>query len=352
MNKLALKILVGIIATSLAVCAGFFSIVGLSKLFAGAMIAVIAMASTLEASKLVIASFLYQSWETVSKALRFYLLLALIVIASITSIGIYGFLSGAYQTTKSKYDLTKTVVDSLSAQKNYYQNALTTLQNQTNSKNTQLVNLSNIRTSQENRAAAQATNNRSSYYTDQSSRQTDASIKQLNLEIDNLNKKTIAYTDSVSKMEVAITQAGLKSELSSELGSLVYISNVLNVPMDKVVNVLIILFIIVFDPLAICMVLVFNFLNKPEEILNLKKEEEIADILVEFEEVKEEEIETPIEMPIQPTETPLEPTELETQNTNTQENVKTDKVDKKPSSSIDPLREQEKEAKRRGTYPY
>ena len=351
MNKLALKILVGIIATSLAVCAGFFSIVGLSKLFAGAVVAVIAMASTLEASKLVIASFLYQSWQTVSKVLRFYLLLALIVIASITSIGIYGFLSGAYQTTKSKYDLTKTVVDSLSAQKNYYQNALTTLQNQTNSKNTQLVNLSNIRSSQENRAATQVTNNRSSYYTDQSSKQTDASIKQLNLEIDNLNKKTIAYTDSVSKMEVAITQAGLKSDLSSDLGSLVYISKVLNVPMDKVVNVLIILFIIVFDPLAICMVLVFNFLNKPEEILNLKKEEEIADISVEFEEVKNEEIETPIEMSVQSTETPQEPTELETQTTNTQEEVKTDKVDK-IANGVDPLRDAEKEAKRRGSYPY
>jgi hypothetical protein len=278
------------------------------------------------------------------------LLLALVVIASITSIGIYGFLSGAYQTTKSKYDLTKTVVDSLSAQKNYYQNALTTLQNQTNSKNTQLVNLSNIRSSQENRAATQVTNNHSSYYTDQSSKQTDANIKQLNLEIDNLNKKTIAYTDSVSKMEVAITQAGLKSELSSELGSLVYISNVLNVPMDKVVNILIILFIIVFDPLAICMVLVFNFLNKPEEILNLKKEEEIADMIVEFEEVLNEEIETPIEMPVQPTEAPQEPTELETQTTNTQEEIKTDKVDNK--AAADALREAEKESRRRGSYPY
>ena len=86
----------------------FFSIVGLSKLFAGSAAAVIAMASTLEASKLVIASFLYQSWETVSKVLRAYLMIAIFVIAGITSIGIYGFLSNAYQTTKSKYDLTKT----------------------------------------------------------------------------------------------------------------------------------------------------------------------------------------------------------------------------------------------------
>ena len=60
MNKTALKILVGFVALALAACAAFFSIVGLSKLFAGAMLAVIAMASTLEISKLVIASYLYQ----------------------------------------------------------------------------------------------------------------------------------------------------------------------------------------------------------------------------------------------------------------------------------------------------
>ena len=92
MNKTFLKFLVGAVALSLAGCAAFFSIVGLSKLFAGAAMAVIVMASTLEASKLVIASFLYQFWKTASKALRSYLLIAISIIAIITSIGIYGFI--------------------------------------------------------------------------------------------------------------------------------------------------------------------------------------------------------------------------------------------------------------------
>jgi hypothetical protein len=65
----------------------------------------------------------------------------------------------------------------------------------------------------------------------------------------------------------------LKNEISSELGSLAYISRVLHVEMDSVVNILIILFIIVFDPLAICMVLAFNFMSKPEE--DTKPEEEV-----------------------------------------------------------------------------
>jgi hypothetical protein len=265
MNKTILKISIGFIALALAICAAFFSIVGLSKLFAGAAIAVIAMASTLEASKLVIASFLSQYWTTVNKTLRAYLITAVVIIAAITSIGIYGFLSGAYQETKSKYDLTQTQTDSLTVKKTYYETSVNAFKTQLESKNNQLTNLTNIRNSQENRATQLINNNRSSNSADRSARQTDANIKSLTTEIDNLNKQVIVYSDSVSKMNVAITQLGLKNEISSELGSLAYISRVLGIPMDNVVNILIILFIIVFDPLAITMVLAFNFLNKKKE---------------------------------------------------------------------------------------
>lgn len=280
MNKTVLKLLVGIVALSLAGCAAFFSIVGLSKLFAGAAAAVIVMASTLEASKLVIASFLYQSWTSISKVLRGYLVTAMVIIATITSIGIYGFLSGAYQTTKSKYDLTQTQTDSLKVQQSYFESSVAIYKSQLESKNTQLSNLTSIRNSQELRANQLVTNKRSTRSADRSAKETDASIKSINAEIDALNKKIIAYSDSASKMSIAVTQVGLKNDISSELGSLAYISNVLNVPMDKVVNILIILFIIVFDPLAICMVLVFNFMNKDhlkDELVEIPFEEDTYD---------------------------------------------------------------------------
>ena len=195
MNKTLLKLLVGAVALSLAVCAAFFSIVGLSKLFAGAAVAIIVMASTLEASKLVIASFLYQFWKTASKALRSYLLVAISIIAVITSIGIYGFLSAAYQETKSKYDLTQTQTDSLTVKKTYYESSVVTFKDQLTAKTTQLTNLTNIRNSQELRATELVNKNRSSRSADRSAKETDASIKQINAEIDNLNKKIIAYSD-------------------------------------------------------------------------------------------------------------------------------------------------------------
>ena len=285
MNKHVLKFLVVLIAISLAGCAAFFSIVGLSKLFAGAAIAVMIMASTLEASKLVITSFLYQAWSTINKTLRLYLLIAISIIAIITSIGIYGFLSSAYSETKSKYDLTQTQTDSLSTQKSYYESSVDNFKLQLTTKTNQLTNLSSIRNSQEARASQLVTNKRSSKSADRSAKETDAAIKLINLDIDNLNKNIITYSDSAKKMQVKITQLGLKNNISSELGSLSYVARLLNVSMDSVVNVLIILLIIVFDPLAICMVLVFNSMSKtskdnkpkeePQKEINFPKEEYI-----------------------------------------------------------------------------
>lgn len=296
MNKTALKILVGFVALALAACAAFFSIVGLSKLFAGAMVAVIAMASTLEISKLVIASYLYQQWKVVNKTLRVYLISAVTIIAIITSIGIYGFLSGAYQTTKSKYDLTQSITDSLSVKKSYFDSGLISYQSQLESKTAQLNNLSSIRNSQEQRASNLINSNKSFKSVEKSASNTDKSIKVLNKEIAQLNDSIVKYSTESSKLKLNITQASIQNELSSELGSLTYISKVLNIPMDKVVNILIILFMIVFDPLAICMVIAYNQLNesKPDNEDNLDdfSDEELAEIV---DEIQSETPQEPIE---------------------------------------------------------
>ena len=265
MNKTLLKFSVGLVALSLAVCAAFFSIAGLSKLFAGASIAVIAMAVTLEASKLVIASFLYRTWSTVNKVLRIYLIGAVTIIALITSIGIYGFLSAAYQNTKAEYELSVTASDSLTVRQTYYDNALTAFKIQLESKNNQLQNLSTIRSSQEQRAASLVSNNKSSRSTDRVAARTDSDIKTVNAEIAKLNDSIIKFSTESAKLKLASTQSKLKNETNSELGSLTFISKVTGLEMDTVVNILIILFMIVFDPLAICMVLAFNQLNSKDE---------------------------------------------------------------------------------------
>ena len=83
--------LIAFSALSVSASAAFYSVYGLSKLFAGAQFQVIIMASSLEFAKLVTASLLYQYWGTINKALRTYLSIATIILVLITSMGIYGF---------------------------------------------------------------------------------------------------------------------------------------------------------------------------------------------------------------------------------------------------------------------
>ena len=94
--------LIALSAFSVSASAAFYSISGLSKLFAGAAFAVIVMAASLEVAKLVIASLLYQYRKTLPLLLKGYLSIACAVLILITSMGIYGFLSAAYQDTANK----------------------------------------------------------------------------------------------------------------------------------------------------------------------------------------------------------------------------------------------------------
>jgi len=262
MNKKLLYYLIGFLSVLLAATAAFFSIAGLAKLFAGAAIPVIIMASSLEISKLIIASFLYRYWKTVSTVLKSYLLIATFIIMTITSIGIYGFLSSAYQNTKNSYDLSATFTDSLNSKKIYYETYVATYQKQIGQQNERLNQLNSIRTSQENRLNSQTG---SSYQNTKSSRLTDNQINEVSKDISRLNEIVLKYTDSINKITVAATQSKLKNNLTSDLGPLQFISSILGVSMDYVVNVLIILFIVVFDPLAICLVLAYNFMKSDLE---------------------------------------------------------------------------------------
>ena len=89
--------LVGISALFIAGSAAFFSVFGLSKLFAGEALAVIIMAGSSEFGKLVAASFLYRYWSKISRWLKIYMTVGVITLVGITSAGIFGFLSNAYQ---------------------------------------------------------------------------------------------------------------------------------------------------------------------------------------------------------------------------------------------------------------
>ena len=98
-------LLLGLSALFVAFNAAFFSVSGLSKLFAGAALSVIVMASSLELAKLITAGYLYNYWEKINKSFRLYLSGAVVILILITSLGIYGFLTSAFQDTFNQYSI-------------------------------------------------------------------------------------------------------------------------------------------------------------------------------------------------------------------------------------------------------
>jgi len=265
MNKTTLKILLGLLAFLLAGCAGFFSITGLSMLFAGAALPVIIMAGTLEFSKLVAASFLYQYWKKISFVLKTYLTTAVVILAIITSMGIYGFLSNAYQQTKIEYNLSKTSTDSLTNKKSSFEFQISNLNKQLDLKNKQLEGLNSNSKTSDQVLSTLATNNRNINSVSRNSTRTQTEISKLNSNIDTILNKITVLQDSVYAYDVAIKGSALNASKKSELGPLEYLSGVLNTTMDKVVNWFILLFVIVFDPLAMALLIAFNFLSKKED---------------------------------------------------------------------------------------
>jgi hypothetical protein len=120
MEKRLLPFLIAFSALSVSASAAFYSVFGLSHLFAGASTEVIIMAGALEFAKLVCASLLYQYWNVINKWLRAYLMLAVFILMIITSGGIYGFLSGAFAETNTQSQFLDKQIEIQTAKQNVF----------------------------------------------------------------------------------------------------------------------------------------------------------------------------------------------------------------------------------------
>ena len=269
MGKKLFPFLIALTALSVSVSAAYYSVTGLSKLFAGAAVAVIIMASSLEVAKLVIASLLHQYWTTMNKVLRLYLTLATIILILITSAGIYGFLSSAYQETATKSTIVDKQVELLESRKQSFEKIKTQYETE---KESITQNISNLRNALGNNTQSYVDRD-GNVITYSSSANRRAFERQLETAIgkdEKLTEKIQTLNDSILNLETQIVQTGSNSELASELGPLKYLSGLTGKPMDKIINILLLVIIFVFDPLAISLVITANFAFKQA----FKKEEE------------------------------------------------------------------------------
>jgi len=237
--------IVALSALSVSASAAFYSVYGLSNLFAGASTAVIIMASSLELAKLVTASALYQYWSRVNLFLKTYLSIAIFVLIGITSAGIYGFLSGAYQETSVKSAIVASEISILESKQNRFIRDTEFLNNNIQDWSKALANPTTIQ------------------YVDRETGQlvTTTSSRQRRALEAQLEESRIAYTeasDSISSIDIQILALQAGDETTRELGPLKYVSALIDKPMDSIINWFMLLIIFVFDPLAIALVIVAN----------------------------------------------------------------------------------------------
>ena len=237
------------------------------------------MAASLEIAKLVIASLLYQYRKNLPKLLKWYLSVACFVLIVITSMGIYGFLSAAYQETAAKAGTIDSQIALVEVKRDNVKEQLVVYNEEKSSINEAVVSLRNGLST--NRIQYKDT--LGNIITTQSSTTRRVLTQQLDQAIDRqteVNNKIDQLNEALFKFEEEIVEIRLSDAVSSELGPLKYLSGLTGYPMDKIINWLLLTIIFVFDPLAIALVVAANFAFeqiRPKTKKNLYREEVIID---------------------------------------------------------------------------
>jgi hypothetical protein len=260
--------ILGLTALIVAGCAAYFSVQGLATLYAGAFLAVCIMAGSLEVGKLVAASYLHRYWNRTGFLLKTYLIIAIVSLMGITSLGIFGFLTSAYQQSHVKVEMLDTKKFTLDNQK---QIAVSEIENLTK----RIETLNQIRVIQEQRVQ-DAGNYRLPR------EQAYEAINKANSEIEESKNKINELSNQIKSINDEILILKTEESKSKDIGTLKFVAQLFNVDVSVIVKWFTLIIVLVFDPLAVALVLAYNNAilkkNKKEKILI---EEEISDLIKE-----------------------------------------------------------------------
>lgn len=240
-----LKILVGIAAFAIAGCAAYFSVTGLGVLFSGASAAVMIMASSLELAKLVAATYLKQKWNEIHGFNKWYLTVSVGVLMLITSAGIFGYLSNAFQQQNL---LLQKVERDIAV----YQSQIDKNNAEIKRYTTQLNNQQNIRNSQEENISKIVERSGNTTRLTQMVKNADAEIKNISDRIDVLTVQNNSALDSINSIK------NNNIELEREVGGFRFVAEAFGLELNDVVKFFIILIVVVFDPLAVALIIALN----------------------------------------------------------------------------------------------
>ena len=240
--------LLGFSALFVAFNAAFFSVFGLSKLFAGATTSVIVMASSLELAKLVTAAYLYRYWEHINKFMKTYLLVGVITLILITSAGIFGFLSNAYQGATIEFEKQSTTLL-------YKEDRLEQLEDDKSYLKDELEQSVNALPDNYPTAKRQLR-------------------EEYNPKVLELNDEILSIKQEIGDLKVGLIETGV------DVGPAIYLARTFKTDIDTVVKFFIFILIFVFDPLAVALVVSYNVAitgNRKWEVYGETKRKELID---------------------------------------------------------------------------
>ena len=251
---------------SLAGTAAYYSVFGLSSLFAGAKTEVIIMASALELAKLVVASYLHNHWKKLGWILKSYLTLGVGILMIITSAGIYGFLTSAYQTTADQLTIIDKQTKVVEMKRERFSESLDGYRierTQLNASITELTKgLSNNTIQYKDKETGEIITTTSS----STRRVLTTQLNDMKEERNKVSIKMETLTDSITSLDLKVLDMESNNEVAAEIGPLRYMADITGKPMGVIVNWFTLMIVCVFDPLAIAMVLAVNkFIGRKEE---------------------------------------------------------------------------------------
>ena len=238
----------------IAGCAAFFSVYGIGLLFSGAIVAAMIMASALELGKLVTTSWLFHYWNIANRLMKVYMVTAVIVLMCITSLGIFGYLTAAFQKSSLETELSMTKIVALETQKTQESKKVDNI-------GITIDKLLSLRSSQESRLSQTLTNAiiaRNPIQMQNIQNQINDQISDLNKQIDAENTKLKDAGDKSTKIDDEIFKLKIDNSQKKDITTFKFVADEFNTDIRSVVKWFIIVLITVFDPLALVLLLAYN----------------------------------------------------------------------------------------------
>lgn len=304
-----------VIFTSLLIagCAAYFSVYGIGLLFSGATIAAMVMASSLELGKLVTTSWLFRYWNKANILMKTYMIIAIFALMGITSLGVFGFLTAAFQKSSLETELSVNKISTLEIQKNEEKLKIESVKKS-------IERIYTLRSSQESRLTEVLTNTliaRNPIQLQNIQNQINDQITDLNKQLESENEKSKIYGDKISKIDEEIFKLKVDNSQKKDITTFKFVADQFNTTIQNVVKWFIAVLIAVFDPLAVILLLAYNISSnriydeETKEFQMYKKKqsttdsdsnvvekviEKIVEKPVEVEKIVEKIVEKPIEV--------------------------------------------------------